>query len=320
MFTGPAGTDGDATGASGGMVRGFETDPHACQDAAASMAELQVSARMRAWADYHEVGSVYLVAPGTDPAASLATIEQFLPGSATLPSRHELMRDFPFRDLPVGTTAVLEQRAGYVSPARLRAAVLGYLAGAGVAIHDRPVAMLIEPAQVRTVDGAVTGYDAVVVAAGAWTPRLLRDSGLAADGMRTKQIQYSVHGVAPTGLGAFVDETTGLYGRLVPPDSFLLGLGCDRWDVDPGAVTPDLALAEEVVRVAAGRLSLALDERPPDKVVASFDCYHHPPGLALRRCAGSLYTFTGGCGGAAKTVLAASRTAAAALLHGARSR
>ncbi|MGG7609836.1 hypothetical protein ACQ5JZ_10565, partial [Streptomyces sp. ZG43] len=51
-----------------------------------------------------------------------------------------------------------------------------------------------------------------------------------------------------------------------------------------------------------------------DRSVAACDCYHDPAGLALRPLGGGLHTFTGGSGGAAKTVVAASRRAARALL------
>jgi hypothetical protein len=53
----------------------------------------------------------------------------------------------------------------------------------------------------------------------------------------------------------------------------------------------------------------------PIRTVAAFDCYSDPPGLTLRPTSiPSVFTFTGGSGGAAKTALAASRLAAAALL------
>ena len=52
----------------------------------------------------------------------------------------------------------------------------------------------------------------------------------------------------------------------------------------------------------------------PTAVVAAADAYADPPVLALRPVADGVFTFTGGCGGAAKYALAASRLAAGALL------
>jgi glycine/D-amino acid oxidase-like deaminating enzyme len=165
--------------------------------------------------------------------------------------------------------------------------------------------------------GVVTG-DAVVVAAGGWTPALLRASGHPT-ALRTKHIQYALLRTGPVPLPSFVDGTTGLWGRPTDDGRLLVGLPSQRWDVDPSRPPPDAALAAEVRRVAQDRLG-RLAAVPLDEVVSAADCYHDPPGLALRHVAGGqrgpvLCTFTGGSGGAAKTALAASRVAAETLLE-----
>jgi glycine/D-amino acid oxidase-like deaminating enzyme len=220
---------------------------------------------------------------------------------------------YPFRGLPDGTLGVVERHAGFISPGRLRLAALAQARSAGANIRPTPAVAVAPDPAVRLADGSTVDYDAVVVAAGAWSPALLARSGLSAGGLRSKQIQYTVCAARLPGLGAFVDGTTGLYGRPLGGDSVLLGLPSDRWDVDPAAAMPDLDLAEEVVACAGRRLGSPV---APGRTVASFDCYHDPPGLALRRAVpGSpLYTFTGGSGAAAKTAVAASRTAADLLL------
>jgi hypothetical protein len=354
LFTGAAPAGGDATAASGGLVRAFESDPAACRVAAASLAELRASATLRGWAGYREIGAVYLLPPGDDPAGCVRIVDELLPGSARVLGRRELTAEYPLRGLAAGTTAVVERHAGYLSPARLRAAVLAELAAGGCVIRDRAVAAVTataggpavrlagnpvhghhtahgygvgrghEPAPGCGPAGghhppdshdAVRGYDAVVVAAGAWTAGILAAGGLPGDGFRTRQIQYSLHAVRLPELGAFVEHESGFYGRPADGGAFLLGLPSPRWDVTPGAVEADAVLTERVTAYAIRRFGAQL-AGPPVRTVASLDCYHQPPGLALRRVlAGTpVFTFTGGSGGAAKAALAASRTAAAALL------
>jgi glycine/D-amino acid oxidase-like deaminating enzyme len=317
LYTGTAGGRGaDASGTSGGLVRGFEADPDACQLAAESMAELGRDAVLREWAGYREVGSLYLLGPGAAaPDASLRKIEALLPGSASLLPAARLTSRYPLRGLPAGSTGVVERQAGYLSPARLRDCVLADLAVRGTAIRRADVAGVTPDPAVLLADGTRPRYDVVVVAAGAWTPRLLAGSGLDSQGLRTKQIQYSLVTARLPGLGAFLDGVSGLYGRPAGDDRFLLGLPVDRWDVDPDTVQPDLAGAEEVLAHAGRTFGAPVTPLRPPRVVTAFDCYSRPPVLALRRVApdSALFTFTGGSGGAAKSVLAASRAAAHSL-------
>ncbi|MEU4745598.1 hypothetical protein AB0G02_34750, partial [Actinosynnema sp. NPDC023658] len=107
---------------------------------------------------------------------------------------------------------------------------------------------------------------------------------------------------------------SGLYGRPDRDGAFLLGMGSDRWDVDPDGVTPDHDLAARVLDTARRRFGVEGGEVVAERVVASFDCYRSTGGLRLVDAGGGVSTFTGGSGGAAKTVLAASRRAAAELV------
>lgn len=304
VFAGDPST-ADASGASGGLVRGFDIGSDSCRLAAESLAEVLDSPLLRDWTGYQESGAVYVLPEGVDPSDSLRTVEKFLPGSASAVTAGGLA-EYGFRDLAPDTVGVVERRAGWISPARLRDQALAWSADNGIDVRRERVAEVVEGA-VRLADGTERGYDVVVVAAGAWTAELV------GDGSRTKQIQYGIHTATLPGLGAFVDDRTGLYGRPHGAGTFLFGLGCDRWDVHPERVEPDLELADRVVDRVRERFGV---EAELVRVVASFDCYRDDPaGLELRPVgtSTSLFTFTGGSGGAAKTVLTASRVAARAL-------
>ncbi|MEV6516297.1 FAD-dependent oxidoreductase [Micromonospora chalcea] len=295
---GPGGRHADATAASGGLVRAFEPDPAARSLATASLAELLDDPALATAAGWRATGSLYLLDAGT--AAGVAGAEVL--------TRDEVARRFGFDRLPDGTVAVWEPGAGYLDPDRLRRSVLRGLDRT----ETTPVARLGDGA-VELRDGRRLTGDLVVVAAGAWTPGLLRAAGLPTT-LRTKHIQYAHLRTGRADPPCFVDETSGLYGRPAGPGRVLLGLPSDRWDVDPPAPAPDTGLAARVLAVAARRLP-GLDPRPDGPPVSAADCYSDPPGLALRAVAGTVHTFTGGSGGAAKTVLAASRLAATALLN-----
>ncbi|GAA0706767.1 FAD-binding oxidoreductase [Dactylosporangium roseum] len=310
----PAGAD--ATAASGGLVRGFQPDPGACRLAAESLAELRGDVALREAAGYREIGSRYLLPPGAG-TSHLGIVEECLPGSAALldgPGAH------PFRGLPAGATVVAERDAGYLSPAGLRAALIVRLAAAGARIRPLPVAGVggSEPApSLLLADGLRVEYELVVLATGAWTPGLLAAHGFGTGDMRAKQIQFTIFAGRVAGLGAFVDDISGLYGRPDGPGALLLGLPCDRWDVDVDTVAPDTALVHRVVGVAARTLGITLTAADALRTVASFDCYHPSPGLTLRPvpgAGGAVLTFSGGSGGAVKSVLAASRVAAGEVL------
>jgi glycine/D-amino acid oxidase-like deaminating enzyme len=345
--TGHAGAGGaDATAASGGAVRAYDTLPEQRELAIASLVELLGSRVLRAWAGYRETGFAYLrhraATPGADTAlaAELAEIERALPGSADLTSPAEAFSASGAFGASGGQggggggpgwagddtrVVVRERRAGQTSPGGLRDAVLADLAA-------RPRAVLRDAPLDRLTAAVAREYDAVVLAAGAWTPALLRASGLPAGGYRTRSIQYTVYDAGPVRPPAFTDEETGLYGLPTADGGLLLGVPTREWDVPPGATSvpvsrpgqtpsrqdqPDQPASrpDQAARLAAGcfpRLKLG-DAR---RRVGAADCYCDPPVLALRRVSGPvprLFTFTGGSGGCAKSALAASQRAAGRL-------
>jgi glycine/D-amino acid oxidase-like deaminating enzyme len=302
----------DATAASGGAVRAYEEDPEQRRLAAESMAELLASPTLRGWAGYRETGSVSLRRDAGGLAGAVADIDALLPGSAELVERAALERA-GWAGLHDGAVAVRERRAGYLSPAGLRDALLADCADGGVSIRDGRLAAMTLRDDGRVRCGG-SDYDVVVLAVGAWTPAVLAAAGLPAAGYRTKSIQYVVHRVGDWRPPQFVDGVTGLFGRPTADGGLLLGLPTECWDVEPDRPPLDPALPESAAELARARfpaLRLGAAGRP----VHSCDCYTGDPGLSLRRVvdAHPLFTFTGGAGGSAKTALAASSRAAVQL-------
>jgi glycine/D-amino acid oxidase-like deaminating enzyme len=160
--------------------------------------------------------------------------------------------------------------------------------------------------------GRIRRYDAVVLATGRWTPRLLAASELPVPPYRTKTIAFAWYRATGAPWYSFVDETSGLYGRPGPDGQLALGLRSTDWDVDPDRPPADESLHRRAVELARDRFP-GMQLEPPHQVVTAADCYTEPAGLALRPVldgTAPLYTFTGGSGGAVKTALAASAVAA----------
>jgi glycine/D-amino acid oxidase-like deaminating enzyme len=308
----------DATAASGGAVRAYERNPEQRRLAAASMAELLASRTLREWADYREVGSLYLrdTASGLDD--ELADVTAALPDSVRLVRAAELSA-LGWAGLPEPVVGVAERAAGYLSPERLRHAALADGAVRRRVTLTEAAVSAIEVADSGRIACVVRGsrveYDIVVIAAGAWTPAVLRASGLPASGYRTKSIQYSVYQTGDWRPPPFVDEVSGLYGRPTADGGLLLGLPTEEWDVDPNRPPVTPALHDDAVRRATRRLPMLRIGRLVRRVSA-VDCYADEPVLRLRPVGGvdsNLLTFSGGAGGSVKTALAASHQAATQL-------
>lgn len=302
----------DATSVSAGMVRGFDTDAEQCSLAAESMAELLADSWFTEQSGYHQIGSLYVLPPGCDPTDLVRSVNEVVPGSATATPAAELAVPGQLTVRPSETPVVKEKCAGYLSPESLRRAVLRWLRDHEVDIRVAAVREVTTDGAVVTGAGGTVRFDRVVVAAGAWTPALVAER----NDMRTKRIQYAVYSGAVPGLGAFVDENSGLYGRVVDQKSLLLGRSTDEWDVVPDQVSADPVLAVRVGTDAAALFALGSRNLVPNRMFTAADCYVVSGGLRLRPVPGTeqVFTFTGGSGGAAKTVLAASRRAAVRLL------
>ena len=317
LITGVPGTD--ATAASGGGVRGFETHPEQRRLAVESLAELFETPALLEEAGYVETGCTYLLTPYAGLESAVAEVENLHPGSTEIVDGSAL-RSRGWHGLPDDAVGVLEKRAGFIRPDHLRSLVIDQLArGAQSRVVQGPVLGLVPhpdgSVSCRT-PGESNRYDVVVVAAGPWTPGLLAGNALPAEPYRTKAIQvavYDVDGALPT---MFIDETSDLYGRPTADGGLLLGVDTHRWSVPPGSSSPLPDLTAEAVRIAGERLP-HLRLLGTRQTVSNADCYADPPVLTLWSVLGSthrLFTFTGGSGGSVKTALAASRTAASDLL------
>jgi len=305
----------DATATSAGVVRGFERDVRASRLATDSLVELYDDPRLRRWAEYEEVGSLYICADGPPPP-DLAYLEDQLPGSVELVSAREL-RARGWGDLPDGASAALESRAGRVSPGALRAALLRELSRcrsadllpaslAGLAVRDAG------SVHCDLVGASSREYDIVVLAAGRWSGALLRASGLDQGDLQTKAIECSVWATRGWRPPPFVDETSGLYGTPLGDDELLLGVPVEKWDVDPDWPAENPECHSAVTGWAARRLARTRLGELRRRVVSA-DCYGPSRALSLEPVADTgagVLTFAGGSGGSIKTALAASRLAA----------
>ena len=299
LWTGPA-DPVDATRVSGGAVRGWEPDPAQRWLAIDSLCELYADDRLREWSRYTETGFLVAVEDLLTLEDAATQIDRSVPGSAQLLPARALARD-GWAGLPWAGGALFERRAGFIDPHALRRAVLGDL--------RRRATVTIRHAT-APVHASSTGADLTVVAAGAWTPSVLAAMGVRAarrtsGGLRTKLVEYAVHPAGEWRPLPFIDTLTGLYGRPTP-EGLLLGLPTDEWDVPPGA-RPSGA-SDRPARLAADRFPRLVLGRSVRRVALP-DCYADDGLLRLRPVDGSLFTFTGGSGGAAKTALAATRIA-----------
>jgi glycine/D-amino acid oxidase-like deaminating enzyme len=299
----------DATAASGGAVRAYERWPAQRELAIASLTELLASPILRQWGGYRETGFACIREPGADLPGALAEIDRELPGSAELISAAEAFRAEDGSPAWAGQdsgVAVRERRAGYISPGRLRDAVIeDFGARADARVRQEAFGAGL----------GTRGYDAVVLAAGPWTTRLLPELGLPAGGYRTRSIQYTIYDAGPWRPGGFTDDRTGLYGRPDADGGLLLGVPTTEWDVPPDAAQVTGAWHDQARQLAAGCFPLLKLGRARQRVAAA-DCYCDPPILALRELDGQAprtFTFTGGSGGCVKTALAASQRAAGQL-------
>ncbi|WP_405097674.1 FAD-dependent oxidoreductase [Micromonospora sp. NBC_01412] len=306
LYLGAATRGRDATVASGGLVRGFETNLDECRLAAESLAELRRDPALAHASGYQESPSYYFLRPEVDPDRQLALLDGALSGSARLVPAGQVARALGLAPRPEGTFAVVEQYAGHIRPDALRHYAVTRATALGVRVRQEAVASVAAGPAV-TVGGIVRHHDVVVVAAGAWTSALIPVS------LRTRRIQYGVYPLARPDLGCLVDDLSTLYGRSYGVGSVLLGVATSAWGAAPGSDRPDPAYVDRVSEVA--RAVLGLDGRLPSPrwSAAGVDCFADEGGLRLRAIDNmpGVFSFAGGAGSAAKSVLASSRLAAA---------
>lgn len=269
-----------ATGASGGMVRGYDPDPVVARYAEASLASY---ADPTAWysgtAPLHRTGAVTLAAAehAAEFDRAAAALRATVGADCTVVSGDDVQEVYGVHT--AGGIALVEPGAGWVDPVQvtelfLRQAVRdGARLASGVrltAIRQPDDDVLLESTQ-----GAVRATRAVVLAIGGWAAR--PPIGVQAPQLRvrTRAVQASVLR-RPTGTrphATFIDLRTGGYGKPVDEHTSLVGAPLLVWDEDPCAdSSPDVEHHRHTLDVVRRNLPWTASAETV-RVVRSFDGY-----------------------------------------------
>ncbi len=157
--------------------------------------------------------------------------------------------------------AIFEERAGYANPSLTAQAWVNFSRGCGMdAMEGIAVTELMvkngKATGVRTTAGNIAA-DIIIVAAGAWSKKIVEQAIGRSAPIRSKAIQMDAF-IRPDKTEAplpFTDYTNQLYGKQGAGSVHMIGLPVDQWDIDPDqeeAVDP--VLAEHTRVCAAGRL------------------------------------------------------------------
>jgi len=186
----------------------------------------------------------------------------------------------PFANVEDIGAAAYEPASGYASPADV-------VAGFHRRAEDRGACILQWTPATRIVrrESAVIGVEtaggridagAVVVAAGAWAPRLCREIGLALPA-RPKAIDTMLV-TRPPALAAphmvFIDHVLGTYFRPESRALTLVGIPCQVWDIDPDTMATGLppTAPEEGASILRHRIP-AMEGATLAGGYRAFDCY-----------------------------------------------
>jgi sarcosine oxidase subunit beta len=225
----------------------------------------------------------FLAVVGHQDAAALRANVEMLRAigiDTTALSATELKRLQPFVNVDDIGAAAYEPASGYASPADVVEGFRQQAHARGVQIRQwTPVTRIVRR------DSAVVGVEtatgridcgAVVVAAGAWAPRLCREIGVALDA-RPKALDTMLVTRPPElarGHMVVIDHVLGTYFRPEGQAQTIVGVPCQVWDVDPdtmGTGLPPSAPAE-------GAQMLTHRMPPMERAVLArgyraFDCY-----------------------------------------------
>lgn len=165
----------------------------------------------------------------------------------------ELEREFPaVRTDDVGVAAVA-RNAGWTDPAAYAELMAKKSEAAGVAVHIESVGVRTDPPRVTTSTGE-QAFDAVLVAAGAHTKRLLADAGVQIP-LKPYRVQALVSEFGGERTPMLYDATDGFYLR-PHPDGLLAGDGTEPVESDP----------DDWERDADGWFRESMDRRLSDRV------------------------------------------------------
>jgi len=207
-------------------------------------------------------------------------------------SPNELHDLQPFANVEDLGAAAFEPASGYADPAatvegfRRRAQELG----AQVRQWTGVTRILRRESRVLGVDTVAGRIDAgaVVVAAGAWAPRLCREIGLdipaRVKGLDTVQVERPAALADPHMV--FIDSVQGSYFRPEGGIRTIVGVPCQEWDLDPDGPA---VLAPGAAAVGAQILTHripALEGATLARGYRAFDCYSHDRHAILGRVDG----------------------------------
>jgi sarcosine oxidase subunit beta len=273
---------GGASGRSSALVRMHYTNEW---DARLAWASFPV---FRHWSElmggppvFTHTGFVNVVAPAF--AAALRKNVEMLRGigiNTTALSPTELRDLQPFANVDDLGAAAYEPDSGYASPVDVvegfgrRARELGGEVRPWTAV-TRILRRDSRVLGVETAKGTIHA-GAVVVAAGAWAPRLCREMGLALPA-RPKAID-TVAVTRPPELArghmVFIDNAQGSYFRPEAGGLTLVGVPCQEWDVDPDTLETGLPpeAAGVGARILTHRIPL-MEGATLARGYRAFDCY-----------------------------------------------
>lgn len=310
-----------ATGASGGMVRGYDPDPVVARLAAASLASY---ADPTAWcsgtAPLRRSGAVTLAAVGR--AGELDRAAEALRATAGADCRvvsGDNVQEVRGVHMADGV-ALVEPAAGWIDPVQVTELFLRQAVRDGARLASGVRLTAIRHAAgdlfLDTTQGAVRAIRAVVLAIGGWAARPPVGVQSPQVRVRTRAIQVSVlH--RPTEASAhatFIDLRTGGYGKAIDEHTTLVGAPSLEWDEDPCAdIPPDAEHHQHTLEVVRRNLPWIASAETV-RVVRSFDGYATGDSLLIPTDLRRVWFTRMGSGGGAKVAPELGREIAERLL------
>lgn len=166
----------------------------------------------------------------------------------------ELAERFPALEHGDVAVAGVAGAAGYTDPARYTACLAAAATGAGATLEtNTPVSVRTDPPRIVPDDGPAREVDAVLVAAGAHTKRLLADADVPL-AMKPYRVQ-ALTATADLAEPMVYDATEDVYVR-PHPDGLLAGDGTDPHEADPDDYDreADPGFADDLLARVAERL------------------------------------------------------------------
>jgi sarcosine oxidase subunit beta len=230
---------------------------------------------------FTHTGFVNVVGP--EDAAALRHNVEMLRGlgiNTVALSPQELRELQPFTNVEDIGAAAYEPDSGYANPAetvegfRRRIVELGSTVLQWTTVTD----VLRSGNRVTGVDTSAGRIDApvVVVAAGAWAPRLCKALGidLAARSKAIDTVQVERPAELATPHMIFIDHVQGTYFRTESGKFTLVGVPCQEWDIDPDTLPTGLPphAAGQGAEILTHRIPL-MEKATLARGYRAFDCY-----------------------------------------------